>query len=190
MACEIAAKGPWASVAHAPDPIGAIRDGREFNVDGALARSDPPDELREFAHADDYRDRSPITTMAPLHRAMVDAGFLHGIEARWGSGHLLAAVDVIQFRDAQAAKKVVTAHLTALCDHTVDFTKRSDGTGLSVTQDDSTVRTIFALGDVEVSVMTCSCYGRTDPERQALLDQWSGEVADQLKGRAKPLGTA
>jgi hypothetical protein len=58
----------------------------------------------------------------------------------------------------------------------VHATRRRDGTGLLVRRDSGTVRTIFVRGDVELSVLVCQCFGRTDEIRERAVDGWARDI--------------
>lgn len=182
--CAALARGPWATLPHGPDPVADIRAGRVPSLPGSSGH-EPPDSERAFASVDDYRDPSRMVDPGSLRAAMVKAGFQEGYEARWGTGHRIALISASRYRDARAAKTVLTTHLLALCPEAVRATVRDDRNGLTLVRDSGTVRTVFVLDDVEVSVMVCVCHGSSDADREALIDEWSDGVSDVMRKGAE-----
>lgn len=177
--CRQLAAGPWAHLEHGPDPIADVRAGRVPSVPGS-GGDEEPDSRRDFTSVDQYRDPSSMVDPGALHAAMAEAGFVEGTEARWGTDRRLALISVSRFADAEGAQRVLTTHLTALCGEAIRATVRDDGAGLTLVRDSGTVRTVFVLDDLEVSVMVCHCYGTSDADREDLVDDWSTGVADEL----------
>ena len=117
-----------------------------------------------------------ITPSIDTTKTMIDAGFVEGRDVRWGTRHRLALVSVNRYRDADAAKDVLTAHLTALCGEATSVEVRDDRAGLTIVRESDTVRTVFVLDDVEVSVMICHCYGSDNDSRRAIIDGTKARV--------------
>ena len=181
--CRELAKGPWATLLHGTDPVADVAEGRIPGVPTGSRADDPPDSERTFTSVDEYRDPSSMVDVGALREVMIDAGFVEGRDVRWGTRHRLALVSVNRYRDADAAKDVLTAHLTALCGEATSVEVRDDRAGLTIVRESDTVRTVFVLDDVEVSVMICHCYGSDNDSRRAIIDEWSSQVKGELQNR-------
>ena len=186
--CQQLALGPWADVEHGPDPIGRVRDG----VVPALpdGQHSPPDKLTEFPDLASYRDPSTLEDPGMVYDAWDRAGSVKGIEARWGEGHAYTAITVVQYRDATGAKDALTAHLTDLCRRATSATIRDHANGLVLTRDSEAVRSVYVMGDIEVSVFTCSCYWPDLDARKEGLGYWADDVEGKLAGPRPETGTA
>lgn len=186
--CQQLARGPWADAEHGPDPIGRVRDGVVPSLpDGS---DSPPDHVTEFPDLISYRDPSTLEDPGMVYDAMAAAGFQKGIEARWGEGHAYTAITVIQFEDAAGAKDALTAHLTDLCRRATSATVRDGGNGLLLTRDSEAVRSVFVMGDIEVSVFTCSCYWPDLPSRTDGITGWAWGVEAKLFEPGQDTGSA
>ncbi len=186
--CQQLARGPWADAQHGPDPIGRVRTGVVPSLpDG---NDSPPDELTEFPDLISYRDPSTLEDPGMVYDAMEAAGFQEGIEARWGEGNAFTAITVIQFRDAAGAKAALTAHLTDLCRRATSATVREGGNGLLLTRDSEAVRSVFVMGDIEVSVFTCGCYWSDLVSRSEGITSWAWGVEAKLVEPGQDTGTA
>ncbi len=95
-------------------------------------------------------------------------------------------ISASRYRDAEAAQTVLTTHLLALCPEAIEATVRADRNGLTLVRDSGTVRTVFVLDDVEVSVMVCVCHGSSDADRKALIEEWSASVSDVMREGERP----
>lgn len=186
-ACQALAKGPWHDIAPGPDSLGRVREGI---VPGLRDGQDsPPDYLSEFTTLDSYRDPSTLEDPGMVHDAWEQAGFQRGIEARWGKGTAYTAITVVQFRDAAAAKDAMTAHLTDLCRRTTHASVRNNANGLLLSRDSEAVRSVFVMGDLEVSVFTCSCYWDDLPQREDGISTWAFQLETALADPKANTGT-
>lgn len=150
----------------------------------------PPDEVNEFPDLISYRDPSTLEDPGMVYDAMEAAGFEEAIEARWGEGNAFTAITVIQYRDAAGAKDALTAHLTDLCRRATSASTRDASNGLLLTRDSGAVRSVFVMGDIEVSVFTCSCYWSDLVSRSDGITDWAWGVEATLAAPGPDDGTA
>ncbi len=182
--CRAAAAGPWASVSHGPDPLGAVRRGAmpAFIPDGP--DQTPLDQLTEMPAVGDYRDPSTIADPDRLLEAFAAAGYQEGIDVRYEEGNYLTVITLVRFRDAAGAAAALSAHLADYCSRAERGHVRTDRTGLVLLRESDTVRTLFVLDDVEVSVSVCGCYEDDDDERLSWTERWSDDIIAVLRDQA------
>ena len=178
--CRGLASGPWSPIPHGPDPLGAVRNGKlPALIPGADGT--PLDQITEFPALGDYQDPSTLGDPGRVRDAFDAAGYLGGIEARYEHGDEQTVVTVVRFRDAAGAGAALTAHLVDYCHRAVDARELATANGLLVLRDSASVRTLFVLDDIEVSVLVCSCFGKTDEIRQALVGEWASQITAVLE---------
>ncbi len=174
--CQAKAQGPWQPVAYGTDPVAAVRDGHvpQYNRDHPLT-------VREFPTLESYDDPSTMDDAPAVYGAFEAAGYEEGIEGSYRNGGEETTVSVVRFHDATGARAAVSAHLADYCRRATSGYVNPDGTGLIVLRQSGTVRNLYVLGDAEVSVLVCECFGDNGEEREGLVESWSSDVNDYLR---------
>ena len=200
--CRQLASGPFARVAHGPDPRGALRDGEVLGlaqtsapISGTPALNDDPpgglpgakpDQVSDYDTLDRYRDPNTMASAGSLHAAWSKLHFEGATAASWRSGHDHQTVTITQFGSAAEAQQALVAHLTELCPYANATMVRPDHTGVTLGKDTGSTRSLFVLDDVEVSVYACPCsslgIGATD--------EWAKQVEATLRKGARSSSTA
>lgn len=172
--CEALAKGPWRNTSYDSDPVAVVRAGR---IPPFISGPDgTPLKVTEFPTVDDYNDHSTLGDPTKVYDAFTTAGYEEGIEASYVNGGEDTTVTVVRFRDAAGAKAALSAHLSDYCQKAIGGKSNTEGNGLIILRESKTVRTMFVMGDAEISVLVCECYGKTDADRQRFVEEWAMEV--------------
>lgn len=189
-ACQEQATRTWRSASYEIDPLAAVRSGEIPTVPDGIGDR-PPDVVRDFPTLAVYDDPSTLEQPEVVAAAFERAGYLDGVDARWGYSEVnFAAVTMVRFRDAAAAQEAMTAHLTDLCRRAVHATVRPDGTGLTLLRDSGAVRSLFVVDDVEVSVFVCACFFADATERQDGIEAWSAALQEAVGATPAPESSA
>lgn len=172
--CRTLAKGPWQTIPYGADPVATVRAGK---IPPFVSGADgTPLKITEFPTVDDYNDHSTLEDPTKIYEAFTAAGYEEGIEASYVKGAADTTVTVVRFRNAAGAKAALSAHVSDYCQKAIGGQSNPEGTGLTILRESKTVRTMFVMGDAEISVLVCECYGDTDADRERYVEEWAEEI--------------
>lgn len=172
--CRTLAKGPWQTIPYGADPVATVLAGK---IPPFVSGADgTPLKITEFPTVDDYNDHVTLADPIKVYEAFTAAGYEEGIEASYVKGAADTTVTVVRFRNAAAAKTALSAHLSDYCQTAIGGKSNAQSNGLIILRESKAVVTTFVMGDAEISVLVCECYGDTDADRERYVEEWADEI--------------
>jgi len=183
--CLDLAHGPWTKVTYSVDPLTQIRSGIAPQVPGTNGDGGF-DRTIEFPEINAYRDSSTLNDPEALRRAWLADGYREGVAADHHRGGHEYSIIAVRFRDPAAAVDALEAHLADYCQRAVNTRRLQSGNGLVVRRDKGAVRSLSVVGDVELSLFVCVCYGRDDADRENLVEGWT-QITELVEASHPPV---